>query len=414
VTQTRPHTSSDDTATAGPAGSRRTAALASGGVVIAQILNAVAYAASARTLGPTHFGVLVATVGVVSTAAGFVDYGANLHCTREIAAGRMRCETALERLAARAGFGAVAMAVVCALAGAHMVGDAVTLMSLVIFTVTCAGLQAIIRGQGRVLLSSLLMLMDRATFLVGVLVTTSLPTGLPDSDLFLIPLAIGPAIGTLAGLVIAWSAVVAVRRPRHPYRSTGGFGVTAVLVSLQPLDVTLIAAIGGAPHAGSYAAVARWINPFSMLFQAICQSAAPDIARAPSHRIALLRGRPAIGLLCIGAGVAVLTGLAGPWIIRSVLGHHFTDSAFILAVLAAAMVAVAANQFGMTFLQSRGMEWVVVRLLGCMIVVQLAALSVGCLVSGAKGAAICIALAQALCAGLLVSRVRQAVGGDQR
>lgn len=375
---------------------RRTAALAlTASLAFGQLLVAVAYALAARSAPVELFGQTAAVIASAAVLSGVVDFGLASFLLRELASGRMVGTEARARLIGRlaligcATIVAIASAIaVSAAFSGSLVQPVITACVLIVGTIAMQSAQVKLRARGRLTSVAIATVVDRAALLGTVVVGINL--GVPV--LILLPVAIttGLVADTLICLFLSRTSPLprplALRHVLSPkswtasWRGTRAFGAASLTSSLQQIDVTLLAALGGASATGEYGAVSRWTLPLTLPSTAVTQTEASATASAANtmQAIRALGSHGWIYLVSVAASVLVAC-FATP-IASFVLGSSYRESGLVLTVLAVGVIPTVFAQPLSMLLQNRGQDSFVAYVLAFGLALRLA-----CVITLASG-----------------------------
>ncbi|HPZ14621.1 MAG TPA: hypothetical protein PLK04_10340 [Bacillota bacterium] len=323
------------------------------GSAMAQLLVAALYILTARSMRPEDYGPIVTAIGMGLAAAGFLDLGSTAYWIRELASLRITHESldskVFTRLVIAAG---IAIAVIV---GSLIVAPKFAATGVLILSTSIAQSAFVpIRAQMRSESVAWLMVVGRivAVALFGLQVYAGVGQGLA--------LWTSLAIGDLASAACA----VAVTPPRdrlgiricplsNPWTGSKWYAVSVMSTSAAQLDLPIIAVLSGPTAAGMYGGVSRWTQPVLVATGAFAQATAPFIAA--EAKIRQLKGEllRASWILVAAVGLSIAIFLTAPWLVETLLGDEFAESAPVLRLLALAMLCNTVNQPLTVALQSR-------------------------------------------------------------
>jgi O-antigen/teichoic acid export membrane protein len=323
------------------------------GSAVAQLLVAALYILTARSMQPENYGPVVAAIGMGLAAAGFLDLGSTAYWIRELASVRITHESldskVFTRLVITAG-----IAIVVILGSLVVAPKFVAVGVLMLSTSIAQSAFVPIRAQMRSESVAWLMVLGRvvAVALFGLQVHAGVGHGLA--------LWTSLAIGDLAAAACAVAVTPAGDRLgiricplSNPWAGSKWYAVSVASTSAAQLDLPIIAALSGPAAAGIYGGVSRWTQPVLVATGAFAQATAPFIAA--EAKIKQLRGEllRASWILIAAVGLSLAIFMTAPWLVSSLLGDDFGDSAPVLRLLALAMLCNTVNQPLTVALQSR-------------------------------------------------------------
>lgn len=378
-----------------------------------QVMVAVAYLISARHSDPASLGIVLSTFAVGAVAAGILDFGQASFLIRERASGRLTGEDllrkTLQKLTVTATLSALVVLLSLVLAvlakSLYTVGIQGAVAGIVMLvTVLAQSFQVPLRARGQMLWVSASMVANRTVFLALVAILTAFDVG------GAVALVVGLVAGMLTDCVAsaltlwrtgnkAWRIGFSMRHLRASqlqgaWHGTSGYGLAAVVGSAQQLDVTLLAAVGGAATAGEYGAVSRWTSPLIMPSTALSQTGVLYAATARSMKESLRRLSHAISLLSIPIAGCVVVAVYAKQLTPLLLGEQYASSGLAFQILAIAVIPTILAQPLAMILQTRDREKTVSGILSVALILRLggSVLLVGTL--GAVAASIAVLLQQ--------------------
>lgn len=383
-----------------------------GGLVLAQILTAVAMFVTARRVGPTNFGSFAGLYGLSLGVGAALDFGSSALQIRELAAGnrasRFRVwlvRRTLLQLPVAAVFAAVAWPWFAKDVG----GWCVVALAAHGLTFTYAqGALAPVRAADA----------SRATWLVAIGNLLAVAVALASPSSYVVP-AVAAAFAAswllTSGLAARWwpaRSKASARDRDNPWRGAGGFGLQTVAASLQTLDVAVIRAVAGPLAAGELGAVARWAQPIVVLGSTTALYLLPEMAAASSDEDASRKLRDVVPLVLLGVIAAGAIILGAPTIVDALLGEQFAGSVNLLRLLTLAMVPVLVTMPLATLLQARGRERVAATASVSAVIGALALQIILARWIGAAAAPVSALCCQVVTLAVLVVAVRRMLGSD--
>jgi O-antigen/teichoic acid export membrane protein len=382
------------------------------GQLVAQGSTAVLFLVAVRLVDPAEFGRAAIGYGIAVASTQLVDLGAHARLLRDAALGSVSPDRLRSLAVDKAALALCVGPLPVVLASAATGSPAIAL---------AAWLYAVLRAE--ILLAQALWQVDgqpaRAATVIAAerLVTAALGSTLLAAGITA-PAAI--AAGLLAGAGIA--AVPAGRRlaraaarpvpgpdaPRRPldWRSArsavrfgGHYAPLSLAVNLFLLDAALVGIVAGDAQAGHYGLGARLLGPFLVATTALSTALVPVAARRSGsirRPFLLVTGGTLLGL---GAVVA-----AAPPLVLLVAGPAQLAAVPAVRAFAVAAGAIALAQPVSSWLQTRGDERWVGRVVPVGHVLALVSAGVGAALGGATGAAISQMLVITVVAVLLVRR----------
>lgn len=371
------------------------AVLLSGSTAVSQILMALMYLVTARSLDPADFGLVVTAIAVANVLAGVSDFGANSLWVREIA------RDAISRDRFSSLFGSKLL--LCAAGGAFIAMVFVLFVDVpYLWAAVPVGLGVVfnqaslvgLRSQARGDLVSIFILAERlvAVLLFGLL-------ALVDKDMgahLWFSLAVGSF--TAGGLALLFTPRKVRPRARlslvNPWAGSRYFGLSSMSTSLQSLDVPILSAVAGGGAAGLYGAVSRWTQPMGLLASAYSSASAPYIAKSKSIREAWSYMRRGVWLPTVAILACVVVVIGAPVFVDLLIGSAYLGAAPVLRILAAGTIFGVLNQPLAVLLQNSGHDRYVSRVSITGVPVQLLSVVSLAFAFGAAGAATAFAILQ--------------------
>jgi O-antigen/teichoic acid export membrane protein len=257
--------------------------------------------------------------------------------------------------------------------------------------------QVPLRGAALGHIASAVVIIDRLTAVALYAVLTIF--AISATHALIVALIAGPMVSALAASRLTPQRLAPqYRRFRFtwPWKRARHFGVSTTFLSLQGMDVVILASTAGAAGAGIYGAVNKWIQPVSILAGAFASASAPFIARVSHVRDAWPILKRAAWMPLLAMLVAAALALSAPWLVNLMLGPTYSAGAPVLQVLAFAAIPSVANQPLLVALQSLGRDRAVAVVLVSAVTSQLALVAALAPSMGALACAIAVLMAQIL------------------
>ncbi|KDF00733.1 hypothetical protein Y900_017770 [Mycolicibacterium aromaticivorans JS19b1 = JCM 16368] len=338
---------------------------------IAQLLVAALYILTARGMQPDEYGTVVTAIGVGLACAGFIDLGANAYWVRELASQQIAADELNARMASR--FLIVLAASAATVVGALIIAPEFVATGFLLSSSTFAQTSLVpLRAAQRSEAVAWLTVVGRVFSVAVFLGQTSM--GIPAGVSLWSSLVLGDVTLTLCALAVTPKddrPRIRLRSMANPWSGTKWYAVTNLSVSAQQLDLPIVAVLAGSGAAGIYGGVNRWTQPLLVAIGAFASAAAPFMAAEP--RLAALRGQllRASWILVAAIGLSLGVFVAAPWLVTSLLGSSFSNSAPILRLLALAMLLNCFTQPMLVALQSRRRDHLAAGIVAAAVVVQL-------------------------------------------
>ena len=364
------------------------------GTGAALIAGSILHILTARSIGPSDYGVVATAISLGVAGVGFLDLGANTYWIRELASQRITERDLQARASSKIGIVLLVAAAVSA--GAALIEPAfiaagAILLSASIVQVVLIPLRAARQGAtvgwltvtGRVFSLITFIAMHFFGLWPGMALWTSLVAG--DLVLVICTYAVTPPASRLRFRVSPF---------RNPWSGTRWFAIYSVSTSGYQLDLPILTALSGPTAGGVYGSVNKWIQPLLIPIGAFAAAAAPFFAA--EQRVRALRGEivKASWILIAALLLNLVVILNAPKLVNLLLGENFISAVPVLRLLALAMLLNIFTQPLLVALQSRHYDslaaWVV--LVG--VVTQLIAVALLAPTVGALGAGIGVLLGQ--------------------
>ncbi len=370
----------------------------------AQLATAVLFAVVARSGDPAAFGRAATCYGLALAGAQVVDLGAQQRLLRDAAvgrlsAGRLRSLVVTKPLAALA-VGPLVVLAIDGVAGSLVAAVAAWMYAVLRSEVLAA--QALWQVRDRAALSSAMTVAERviAALAGGVLAAS----GVGSAEAVMLGLLAG--VGLVA-VPAAWSTFPAaggrgggsglldgLRFGRH-------YAPVSLAANLLLLDVVVVGAVAGQVEAGHFGLGSRLLGPLLVVTTALCTAIVPAAAR----RDVSLR-RPFVVVTAVTLGVLFAVVGTAPWLVRVSAGAEYASAVPAVRMYAVAAAVVALAQPVSSWLQARGEERFVSRVLPTGIAAGLVLTGAGAAVGGAAGGAAGQAVACVAVTVLLGRRLR--------
>ena len=349
----------------------------------------------------SRFSEIVIAISVAMVCALFFDFGSNLYSVREIARGSLAPHRYAERLVIKV---LIATSLSCGAVLFWGFFGSVALVagscSLFVAQVSLQGIAVPFRAVGRASTPAWLSVGSRLLgfgslfCLGGILESSSLVIAvLVCQDL--LGLGVAAAVGRGFGLLQGVRPALC-----SPWSGSSRYGFASLGVGLAQLDVVVLGATAGAPAAGIYGAVNRWVQPFNMLAASVAITVTPLVAQDPTlNRLwqAIRSHRMLLGSASLGAvGVA----LCSDWIVGLLLGEGYKDAASPLLLLGFGVALAVWSQPLAATMQALGRERLVAWLLPSASVARLVTIALTAETLSANAAAASYVAAQA---GILIA-----------
>jgi O-antigen/teichoic acid export membrane protein len=360
----------------------------------AQVLVAVLYILTARSMQPVEYGLVVTAIALGMFGAGLVEIGGNSYWVRELASGRITQEQLNPKMATRlliAFTVAAVVIVVAAFTKPHFIATGVLLLS----SMTVAMVLVPLRAARRAELVGLLTVLDRCVAIVafflqialGVEAGLALWTSIAIGDLFVV---IYVGISERSRLRLSSRAL------SNPYAGTKWYSLTAMSSNAQSLDLPILAALAGAGAAGIYGGVNRWGQPMSLATASFVSAVMPFLAAQGDLRALRSSILRASWMLVIVIVLNVGVIITAPWLVTLLLGDAYASSAAVLQWLAGSAILNTIAQPLIVTLMARQFDHLAAIILVVSVGAQLATVAFLAPTLGALGASMGVFLAQAL------------------
>ncbi|TCK20929.1 lipopolysaccharide biosynthesis protein [Pseudonocardia endophytica] len=367
------------------------------GLGASQLLTAVIFVAAARASSPQNFGVVAAAVSLGLVVAGVVDFGTSNMWVRDLANGNSH----IGEVSARATGKICICVLIFGVSGLVTIAGGVDWrylaacpigISFLLKQTADVGLRAGSRGHHYAISG----LIDKAT--AFALFLTLLALEAPADLAMCIALSAGPIFGGAFSWIVTSPSLRVTPRSSFlkfwPWRRALGYGSYSSAISLQNLDVSLLALFGGPQSAGLYGAVTRWTQPMGMVSTAVSSASIPYIAKAPSNAAAIAQVRRTYWILGLAILACVCVASFAPVLVPLLVGDAYSGSVGILQILALGTIPAVLNQPMAVFLQARHFDRFVSVVIGIGVGVQLTSLIGLIPLMGALSAAVAFLLAQ--------------------
>ncbi len=361
---------------------------------LAQLCSAAFFALAARGLGPTVLGGQLTLLSLVIATVSIMEFGCNARAVRRIAQQETSNEVVSGEMFGKTLLTALGLSLVAV--GAAFVVK--TSLNVAVLAIAYGALlqqtqssQSQLRANGRLRLSVLTVLVDKALALSVLLVSLALGT-LAPAKLWL-ALICGVMVSSglgFRGLRLVFSDL----RMRNPYAQGVAFGVASTATGLQPLDVAITGLVGGPHLAGIYGAVSRWTAPLMLLPITIGQNEAPRIAGAADNRAAWRFVRRGAILIAPSVIASLVIVVFARRVVAIMLGPEYATATDPFRILVMSVVLGGFGQLLVSYLQGRHQERAAAAILLSVVVVQMLLMALASVEGSAVAVSGCVALAQ--------------------
>jgi O-antigen/teichoic acid export membrane protein len=317
----------------------------------AQVLVAVLYILTARSMQPDEYGLVVTAIALGLAGAGFVDLGASSYWIREVASGRGTQELLNSKMGTRiliASTVAALLIVVAAMTDPHFIATGVLLLS----TTTVITMLVPLRAARRATMVGWLTVLGRTVAIIAFF--GLLAFGVEPGRALWISMAIGDLCLVVYIVLFERSQLWPTFHKRsNPWAGAKWYSLSTLSGSAQLLDLPIVGLCGGASAAGIYGGVNRWIQPMVLTVSAFASAAAPFLAAVGDPRTLRRQILRASWILAAAIVLSIGVIFAAPWLVVVLLGDAFASSAPVLQWLAGAMILNTIAQPLIVALQSR-------------------------------------------------------------
>lgn len=371
---------------------------------IAQAIVAVLYIVAARAAGPEQFGAVVAAIAAATFLAGLFDFGTNNFWVREVSSGQIKFSDVYARIAWKGFFIFIAGTTLALLASVYLpetsfYATGILGFSMALFQSSLVPLKASLQTTKLAIIMTTERVLAFVTFLL--LSTTKIQA----HEALVYSLASGSVLAAIISLSISPrpdTLIMKTLKPIWPWRGSLAYGMGGVTISAQTLDATILHAVAGPIAAGTYGAVNRWTQPLGVFASAFATTGLPYVARSQSLRKSYKELKHAWWLLGIAGVICILVAALSPLIVKLLLGAQYADSAAVLSILAIGTIPALINQPLYVFMQAMNLDKKVAPAVIFSVLLQLALCAALGLVYAELGAAIALALGQAVLLSLLM------------
>lgn len=318
---------------------------------LAQVLVAILYILTARSMQPAEFGVVATAIALGLAGAAFADLGAGSYWIRELASGRVALPDLYSKMLSRLLYAsAIALLVICLamLTEPQFAAAGVLLLSrttlLTMFVPLRAARKADLVGWLTILGRVVSVLAFFALMYFGAALGVALWVSLAIGDVALVAY-----MGITAHSQFDWKSFSL----SNPWSGAKWYSLSALSVSAQQLDLPLVGAFAGAGAAGIYGGVNRWIQPMLLAISAFASSAAPFLALESDQQAVRRQVMRASWILIFSIIISISAIWAAPWLVSVLLGDAFASSSVVLRWLAGAMIINTFTQPLIVALQSK-------------------------------------------------------------
>jgi O-antigen/teichoic acid export membrane protein len=309
---------------------------------IAAALQAILLILLARELAPRDFGILNATIGVLTFIGVVIDFGLTAYSVKaysiEKSPGASLTAMRLIRIIA-ASF--VGLGLIVASVGSLVVGLEPAVLGLGILI--WVALEKVCEAEAAQFIARQ-MVVEPA---ISTVLRRGVSLGLYVTLTGLLPLTFGLAISLVAGSAVGYLYInIAARRIKRGVLQTRGtivlraalpFGVSSTFAQTKNLDFAVVSLTAGAEAAGGYAAASRLAAPLLLLTSAIATAVMPSMGSAgPGAARQITRILIFTGL----AGILVSLGFLpiSGWIMATVFGPDYAVAGPLFVVVMAGTV----------------------------------------------------------------------------
>jgi O-antigen/teichoic acid export membrane protein len=335
----------------------------------AQVLVAVLYILTARSMQPNEYGLVASAIALGMAGAGFVDLGAGSYWIRELASGRATPEQLTPRMTTRLFFASWVAALIIAVAALtepYFIATGVLLLS----TTAAQTMLVPIRAARRSELVGWLTVAGRMVAIVVFFGQMAL--GVPPGLAIWISIAIGDiCLAVYVGKSQGFQLRRGMRTLRNPWAGARWYSVSTLSTSAQQLDLPLVGLCAGASAAGIYGGVNRWTQPMMLTISAFASAAAPFLAAEGDLRVLRQQLLRASWILAASVVIGIGVIITAPWLVIFLLGDAFASSAAVLRWLAGGMILNAIAQPLIVALQSRRFDHIAAIILLLSVAVEL-------------------------------------------
>lgn len=385
--------------------------LLSGSTLGGQALTAVTYWILARNMSQSDFGVVVAAIGIAAVILGTLDFGINANTIRTLAQFPSNQSIYMDTLSAKlTTSGSIGLLwIICTSILAFFVPQlsyAIPLGFYIFLADAMMTVNVLPRSREQMAPVAAAMVADK----LACMIATVFVMFMLDGGRWSLPL------GMVAGSLTSFLLSLRLTRVRIPYRlpsvddildlwrDSAAFGLSALALQVQRLDVSLVAVLAGPTASGIYAAPSRLTNLLNVLPQGLAAAIFP-LMSATGQRGARRRGAlnaiwassalTAIAMLVIYTQVDQLVPL--------ILGTQYNVGVPVLKVFLGASVLGSFVSPLAALLQAEGKETFVAKAIGFASFLGLCCISVGALVAGAMGGASGFLIMQVIMCAMLAA-----------
>jgi len=371
------------------------------------VIRAVGLIVLARLALPADFGLFSAVAGVIVIAQAALDLGLARLILREHGGGEA---ARVVRSALRLNIALSTVLGVVGLTGLALVGTLVDgrILFLLPLAVAAAAEKnadtslsvAIAEGRGDV---NTVNLIARRMLALSVFLCLAL-TGLVEATL--LAYACGEAVSALFAAVLARRQIrgSVPDGPPLPYRRTARLGapfwINSLATQTRNLDVLLITSIAGSTQGGFYASATRLTGPLQLLASSAATVLLPVAARSARRSRVFLAALVVSGLMAL---VYALLAALAPFFVPLLLGDAYVPAVPVIQIVLAGLPFACLSAVLASALQGWRRADVVATTAVLFTVVCLGGAIVGGVATGAAGAALGLALAYLLQAGILTT-----------
>lgn len=389
---------------AGRRGIGSQAILLVGATIITQLITAGVYISAARVSSPTEYGPLIAALALGTTAVSFFDLGTNSLWVRETAKVAMSPGVLGARTFSKLLFAGSVAAIWVFFSLMFFPESYFWVAGPIAFAILASQtMQVALRGQAMIERVALAIIIDRVVVVAVLSVLVML--GFHPIGILWIALCLGPIVSAFCGYFFTpmlWRPRLPSWKPVNPWKGSRYYGLSAISVGSQSLDLTIMNAVGGPAAAGLFGAVNRWTQPMGLLSNAFSSASVPYVAKSKSWDESWSHARKAAWLLVLAVIACLVVAIAAPTMVSILIGEEYFGATPVLQLLALGTIPAIFNQPLYVFLQAMRFDRVVSFVISGAVILQLAAVALLATKFGAVGAAMAFVFVQSLIFVLLL------------